>query len=71
MANLKPKTQEFMNLYKKIEKNILNSQIGDFLKSAVFRQSTSILSSVSKEKQQKADLWQFLAKWVKKNKAKS
>ena len=72
MANLKPKTQEFMNLYKKIEKrkNILNNQIGDFLKSTVFWLSTSILSSVSKEKQQKADLWQFLAKWVKKIKQK-
>ena len=66
MAYLKPKTQEFMNFCKKIEKNILNNQIGDFLKSTVFWLSTSILSSVSKGKQQKADLWQFLAKWVKK-----
>ena len=66
MAYLKPKTQEFMNFYKKIEKNILNSQIGDFLKSTVFLPSTSILSSVLKEKQQNADLWQFLAKWMKK-----
>ena len=51
MAYLKPKTQEFMNLYEKIEKNILNSQICDFLERAVFQLSTSILSSVSKEKQ--------------------
>ena len=70
MANLKPKTQEFMNLYKKIEKtkNILNNQIGDFLKSTVFRLSTSILSFVSKEKQQNPDLWQFPAKRLEKTK---